>query len=141
MQKLPSNVDSRHYYRFIFLRSEKWAGIRLVALARVGAKCKVCGKVDWSNDVHHVRYRKNLNFCWSDFRVLCRQCHKIAHLVLAHRKQMGAKDNHRIYWRNVQRSVKRIVEQGKILGIAAAIKRAETFFSELEFSRAAVKPL
>lgn len=77
------SIESKHAYRFEFLKSEEWRGTRLVALARAGAACRICGKVDWSNDAHHRHY----NDKWSKTKsgnlvVLCRRDHNLVHNVM-----------------------------------------------------------
>lgn len=76
-------LDAKHAYRFGFLKSEEWEGIRLTALAANGAKCFICGKIDWSNDAHHVRYPKR----WKEtqtkhLRILCRKHHELVHSIM-----------------------------------------------------------
>lgn len=78
------SIDSKHSYRFGFLKSEEWKGVRLIALARRGAACAVCGKVDWSNDAHHRHYNRR----WKDTKagtldILCRSHHDLIHLLMA----------------------------------------------------------
>jgi len=74
------SIEAKHAYRFGFLKSEEWSGIRLIILAKNKAECAVCGLVNWSNDVHHLSYPKN----WKDTTssravVLCRACHNRIH--------------------------------------------------------------
>lgn len=130
-------VDAKHSYRFQFLKSEHWEGTRKIALARKHARCEICGEENWSNDVHHVRYRKDLTkHCWSDFKVLCRGCHGIVHFVMEHRKKMGAKDNHQRKWRNIQRSALRIYKLSEQVGPEVAIATFQSMYNEIEFNRA-----
>lgn len=76
-------IESKHAYRFGFLKSDWWKNLRLACLARDDAKCRVCGKRDMSNDAHHVRYRetwRETKLC--DLRTLCRDCHEKAHSMI-----------------------------------------------------------
>lgn len=130
-------LASKHAYRFSFLKSETWEYIRKMVLSQGHAKCSICKQQDWSNDVHHIRYRKSWNyFIWSDFKILCRDCHELTHLVLDHRKLMGAKDNHRRHWVNIARSVRRIRKRIRLLGKEKGLSRTEFLFRELELNHA-----
>ncbi|MES2366994.1 MAG: hypothetical protein V4563_14055 [Pseudomonadota bacterium] len=127
------SIDSKHSYRFEFLKSEEWKGRRLIILAERLARCEICSVEDWSNDVHHTRYRKNWDhYCRSDLRVACRDCHDIIHFVMAHRKAMGAKDNHQRYWRNIRRSARRIQRHVKRFGKTIAIARFSALYKKLQ---------
>lgn len=134
-------IAHKHAYRFGFLKSEEWSGFRKIALSQKHARCEICHREDWSNDVHHVRYRKNPNKPqWSDFRVLCRTCHGLVHIVMEHRKKMGARDNHQRHWWNIRRSAKRIWKIAIACGsLEVATARAMEMFRQLEFARASVK--
>lgn len=67
-------IEEKHWYRFNFLRSEKWRGERLATLAEQSPICTICDKTDWHNDVHHILYGKS-----SKKVVLCRTCHALVH--------------------------------------------------------------
>lgn len=75
-------IESKHAYRFVFLRSEKWSNVRLEALGRETAKCQICGEEDISNDAHHISYPPSV---WDtkedDLVILCRICHDLAHKI------------------------------------------------------------
>lgn len=76
-------IEAKHAYRFGFLKSEEWEGIRLVALATNGAKCFICGKVDWSNDAHHVKYPKRWGKTLTKhLRIMCRKHHNLVHKMM-----------------------------------------------------------
>lgn len=77
-----ASVESRHYYRFQYLRSEHWSNLRLEKMASVDAVCDICGLRDLSNDVHHLRYRKLFDVELEDLVVLCRSCHDSVHEAL-----------------------------------------------------------
>lgn len=83
------SIASKHFYRFTYLHSEEWKGVRALTLARDEAKCSICGKVDWSNDVHHVRYPRNI---WKTTPIhlvtLCRRCHDKIHGYLQGRGKL-----------------------------------------------------
>jgi 5-methylcytosine-specific restriction endonuclease McrA len=130
------SIDAKHSYRFGFLKSEHWQATRKIALARQKARCRICGKKDWSNDVHHVKYRKNLKHLWRDLLVLCRGCHSIVHFVLEHRKRMGANDNKKKTWRNVRRSAIRIRKLSKQTSPEVALHVFRNMYKTLESNRA-----
>lgn len=75
-------IEGKHFYRFTYLKSEEWHSARIVALARAGAKCCICGEVDWGNDCHHRKYPENI---WDTtpwhLIVLCRTCHAKLHSI------------------------------------------------------------
>lgn len=75
-----SSIAAREHYRNTFLKSEHWASLRAEALLRYKSKCVFCGHADFSNDVHHVHYPKDL-YCnhLSQLIVLCRDCHEFVH--------------------------------------------------------------
>jgi hypothetical protein len=132
------SIESKHAYRFGFLKSEHWKGVREIALVEKQAHCEICGKLDWKNDVHHVQYRASLfKSLRSDFRVLCRGCHGIVHFVMSHRKAMGQNLNRRRSWRNIKRSAKRIHVMSLKTSPEIAIIRIGGIYKELEFARAA----
>ena len=126
------NVEARRAYRFGYLKSEEWIGIRKIALSRYKGRCVFCRKVDWKNDVHHIRYRSGLNSKLQDLVPLCRSCHKIVHFVIEHRKRMGAVDAHLGHWRNIRRSCLRILHVAKVFGLEVAVLRAEAIYKDLE---------
>lgn len=74
------SIDSKHAYRFGFLKSEEWQTMRLICIAMDEGKCVLCEKYDPSNDAHHLFYRPS----WKDTKpedllTLCRECHKHVH--------------------------------------------------------------
>lgn len=77
------SIESKHAYRFGFLKSEQWQNVRLEALAREGGKCQICGEESISNDAHHVWYPDNIYETKSDqLVILCRPCHDFVHAML-----------------------------------------------------------
>lgn len=70
-----------------YLKSKDWSAKRKVRLNATDAKCDICGTLNWSNDVHHVKYAKDLEQVklW-DLKVLCRRCHNAVHVALNKRK-------------------------------------------------------
>ncbi len=74
------SVEAKHSYRFVYLKSEKWANVRVEALAREGGKCQICGEESISNDAHHVWYPQSI---WETnqehLAILCRPCHEFLH--------------------------------------------------------------
>lgn len=83
-------------YRTEFLKSEHWQNLRIQALSQYKAKCILCQKEDFHNDVHHIEYPKNL---WDTYGhqlvVLCRSCHTALHQML---KIMAFKKNPAKQW-------------------------------------------
>lgn len=134
-------VDAKHAYRFGFLKSEHWQWIRKSALARKEARCEVCHRQDWSNDIHHARYRGDIRKpWWSDLHVLCRICHEIVHFIIDHREKMGARKHQRRHWKNIHRSAKRIVKMARKVGsLEIAMTRTGSIYRELEFAHASAK--
>ncbi len=89
------NVSARHKYRFVFLKSEAWQTVRVACLKRDGARCRVCGVRDLSNDAHHIKYPK----VWSHTKVqhlvtLCRLCHDRVHEIM--------KENQGLTWKKIR---------------------------------------
>lgn len=67
------------FYRNSYLKSEEWSLLRTQALLKQGSTCQFCGRVDISNDVHHLKYKRLKDVTLSDLRVLCRACHEKLH--------------------------------------------------------------
>lgn len=84
------SIESKHAYRFGFLKSEEWEHFRIMAQIAHGAVCCVCGKKSFrdgdktfSNDVHHVYYPSS----WKETKIghvviLCRRHHKAVHSLM-----------------------------------------------------------
>jgi hypothetical protein len=83
-------IESKHAYRFDFLKSEEWSTIRAEVLAREKGLCFICNVEDAMNDVHHMYYRRHWRDTmyyrrhWRDTQagdchVLCRRCHEMVH--------------------------------------------------------------
>lgn len=84
------SIEGKHFYRFTYLKSEEWKTVRLVKLAKCGAKCEVCGEKSWSNDCHHKVYPDDI---WKTkphhLAVLCRRCHDAVHSLMRQRPDFG----------------------------------------------------
>jgi len=77
------SIESKHAYRFGFLKSEKWKSVRLEALVRERGKCQICGEESIHNDAHHIWYPENIYETTEDhLAVLCRTCHDFVHVML-----------------------------------------------------------
>jgi hypothetical protein len=76
------SAQARHFYRFVYLKSEHWRNLRLEKLAERDACCAICKFRDLANDVHHIDYRELYNVQLCDLRVLCRGCHSKLHKLL-----------------------------------------------------------
>lgn len=82
---------AKHHYRFVYLRSEKWKGVRIEAMAREMARCQICNEEDLSNDAHHVFYPDSMWDTTSEHVViLCRPCHELAQCLFV--QQSNLKD-------------------------------------------------
>lgn len=77
------SIESKHAYRFGYLKSEQWKTVRLEALVREKAKCQICGEESISNDAHHIWYPENIyETKEKQLVVLCRTCHEFLHVML-----------------------------------------------------------
>lgn len=77
------SIESKHAYRFKFLKSEKWSAVRLEALVREKGKCQICGLESISNDAHHIWYPEDIyGTLEKHLAILCRPCHEFCHAVL-----------------------------------------------------------
>lgn len=77
------SIESKHAYRFIYLKSEQWEQVRLEALVREKACCEICGFESITNDAHHVWYPDNIyETTEAHLVILCRSCHDFLHLML-----------------------------------------------------------
>lgn len=77
------SIESKHAYRFEYLKSDKWKAVRLSALVREKGKCQICEDESISNDAHHMWYPDSV---WDTEErhliILCRSCHDFIHAVL-----------------------------------------------------------
>lgn len=84
------SIEGKHFYRFTYLKSEEWKTARMMALAKVGARCQICGKEDWHNDAHHRKYPDDI---WDTgphhLIVLCRECHNRVHKTFGESASKG----------------------------------------------------
>ena len=99
------SIESKHAYRFGYLKSEQWSNVRLEALAREKGRCEICGEESISNDAHHVWYPKNIyETTERHLVILCRPCHNFIHSMLPeckHRdEEKGIKD-----WLNFKNAI------------------------------------
>lgn len=121
MADVVMSVDRKHFYRFGYLKSEHWHGLRIVRLAKSKARCKVCGHQSWDNDVHHLTYRNLYDVTVSDLRVLCRSCHDEVHLLMRlcpyfyHIKSAGRR------WKYLRRKRRDYRRRVKLHGPAAGL--------------------
>lgn len=82
------SISGKHAYRFVYLKSDKWQAVRLEALVRANAKCRVCGEESIHNDAHHVYYPDSFWETTADcLIILCRPCHDLAHALISARKK------------------------------------------------------
>src|ERR1035437_9159173 len=77
------SIESKHAYRFQFLKSDKWKAVRLEALVREKGKCQICGAESIYNDAHHIWYPKSVyETTEKHLVVLCRGCHEFIHQMI-----------------------------------------------------------
>ena len=87
------SIESKHAYRFGYLKSEKWQIVRLEALAREKAKCQICGVESISNDAHHIWYPESIYETEErHLVVLCRSCHNFIHIMMPECKTKNAEE-------------------------------------------------
>lgn len=95
-------------YREGYLKSDHWRNLRLKKLVVSGTLCHFCRKDSASNDVHHVKYPKNLTDTkLSHLRVLCRRCHNLVHEVLRKYPAINNEESASARWRITEHHVKR----------------------------------
>lgn len=76
------SIESKHAYRFQYLKSDCWKLVRLEALVREGGKCQICGEESISNDAHHIWYPESVwDTTQENLVVLCRPCHDLLHAL------------------------------------------------------------
>lgn len=81
------SINSKHAYRFVYLRSEKWDNVRLEALVAAQAKCRICGFESVGNDAHHITYPESFwDTSVDDLVILCRPCHELTHAFLTEKR-------------------------------------------------------
>lgn len=68
----------RDWYRGVYLHSNHWKHLRLLAIKTHGRKCAKC-PAEKKLDVHHLNYRNIFDVVVTDLQVLCRACHKLEH--------------------------------------------------------------
>lgn len=76
-----SNYKHENYERlgyFVYIESDRWKIKRDQATNRVKNKCEECGS-PYDLQVHHLTYARLGNENLKDLKVLCRDCHIIAH--------------------------------------------------------------
>lgn len=77
------SIESKHAYRFGYLKSEQWRNVRIEALAREKGMCQICREESLSNDAHHVWYPENIyETTERHLVILCRPCHEFVHSML-----------------------------------------------------------
>lgn len=77
------SIESKHAYRFEYLKSEQWQNVRLEALVREGGKCQICAEESISNDAHHIWYPESIwDTTTENLVILCRPCHDLLHSLV-----------------------------------------------------------
>jgi len=118
------SIDGKHAYRFGYLKSEAWRGVRLEALSAAGAKCEICGVVDWHNDAHHTTYPENI---WkterSHLAVLCRRCNDAVHDVMS-------EHDHGEKWRVIKSAVKGLLSSNRECVICHTTEGVEAVYED-----------
>jgi hypothetical protein len=65
-----------------YLRSEHWKSLRSKKKGSVAAvRCAICGATD-QIETHHLQYKNIFDVLTSDLRLLCRECHGVAHEIM-----------------------------------------------------------
>ena len=100
------SIESKHAYRFGYLKSEQWKTVRLEALVREKGMCEICGEQSVFNDAHHVWYPVNIyDTKENQLAVLCRPCHEFLHTMLPECKTKDESDG-RSQWVIFRNAVK-----------------------------------
>jgi hypothetical protein len=100
------SISAIHHYRFEYLKSAHWSDLRLKKLAETDARCAICKIQDFSNDVHHLRYKRLFNVQTGDLVVLCRRCHKLTHEEIEEAAlTIFGKTEENTAWKQVKRRV------------------------------------
>lgn len=102
------SVSSTHYYRFEYLKSAHWSDLRLRKLCETDARCEICKTQNFSNDVHHLRYKQLFDVETSDLKTLCRRCHNYIHNALEEIRNNPIA-NHKREWEKAERHAKRMI--------------------------------
>lgn len=116
----PMSIESKHAYRFGFLKSDEWETLRLTCIAMDEGKCVLCSKYSESNDAHHLFYRER----WKDTQVedlltLCRECHERVH-------SLGADVLARKLWERHELDLTRRFKFQRIEGTCACCRQKPT---------------
>lgn len=94
------SIDSKHAYRFGYLKSDKWKAVRLEALVREKGKCQICGEESIFNDAHHKWYPENIqDTTEKHLIILCRPCHEFIHAVFPECKTSNIEEGEKIWSR------------------------------------------
>jgi hypothetical protein len=94
------SIAGKHAYRFGYLKSEEWHGVRLIALVRDEFKCRVCGHESEKNDAHHVFYPESFWSTDPDCLVtLCRRCHDLVHKCFGKLKPLQIRTAQKNFWK------------------------------------------
>ena len=75
---LRSGKTWREWYREVYLQSDHWKNLRLLAMKHHGKRCHSCYSKE-QLDVHHLRYGNIYDVKVQDLQVLCRVCHMQEH--------------------------------------------------------------
>lgn len=105
-----SSVSTKHSYRFGYLKSEHWKNLRIKKLARERGHCSMCMTSKWGNDVHHIRYPKNLyETTISDLRVLCRTCHEAVHEAMDAHPEYKTFFDTKVAWKGIKYHARKLL--------------------------------
>lgn len=99
-------------YRSGYLKSDHWKNLRLEKLVKSGTLCHFCRRDSVSNDVHHVKYPKDLKDTkLRHLRVLCRGCHDLVHEALKQFPAINKLESSSARWRVTEQHVRRALGQ------------------------------
>lgn len=99
------SIESKHAYRFEYLKSEQWKNVRIEAIAREGGKCQICFTESIHHDAHHMWYPDCI---WettaNHLVVLCRSCHNFVHEMIPECKTNDESEG-RTHWNKYHNAI------------------------------------
>jgi len=74
-----------------YLKSDKWAQIKLDIIQIRGEKCERCGEKEELH-LHHLTYKRLFAEMPEDLELICRDCHKAEHGITKRKRRRKPKD-------------------------------------------------
>lgn len=87
---MPKEVSEYKKKYLKYLKSEKWANIRLDLFLCRGEKCELCERKN-KLQIHHLTYDRIFNEEPEDLVILCSRCHRNQHPVEQIKKRIKVK--------------------------------------------------